>query len=260
MSAPATQTLRFDALEVFLDEAGLGEGPVTATPIGEGASNLTYLLEREGARLVLRRPPPPPLPPSAHDVVREARIQLGLAPAGVRVPKVLSVCEDESILGVPFYLMEELEGTVIGDEPPPAIDTPPERRRLGEELLDGLVQLHAVDWEARGLTVGKPTGYLERQLCRWSGLWEVNATRELQACAELGSRLAESRPESPGASVVHGDYRPGNVMIANQAPARLVAILDWEMATIGDPLSDAGKIQKYVLREKEWQGREKAIG
>jgi aminoglycoside phosphotransferase (APT) family kinase protein len=240
MSTPATVALPFDALESFLDEAGLGEGPIMATPIGDGASNLTYLLERGGARVVLRRPPPPPLPPSAHDVVREARIQLALAPVGVRVPKVLAVCEDDSILGVPFYLMEELEGTVISDQLPAALDTPDERRKLAHELVDGLVQLHAVDWEACGLTVGKPTGYLERQLRRWSGLWEVNATRELTGCVELGQRLQATMPESPPSTVVHGDYRLGNVMVSNRAPARLIAILDWEMATIGDPLADLG--------------------
>lgn len=240
MSTPATVALPLDALESFLDGKALGDGPITATPIGDGASNLTYRLERDETRLVLRRPPPPPLPPSAHDMVREARIQLGLATVGVRVPKVLAVCEDDSILGVPFYVMEEIEGTVVNDELPAEIDTPEERRRLGEELLDGLVGLHAVDWEACGLTIGKPTGYLERQLRRWSGLWEVNATREVNACVELGQRLAATMPESPPSTVVHGDYRLGNVMISNRAPARLVAILDWEMATIGDPLADLG--------------------
>ncbi len=240
MSTPVSATLPFDALESYLDEEGLGQGPVTATRIGDGASNLTYRLVRGETRLVLRRPPPPPLPPSAHDVVREAKIQLGLAPAGVRVPTVLAVCEDESILGVPFYLMEELEGTVVSDELPAEIDTAEERRRLGEELLDGLVQLHAVDWEARGLTIGKPTGYLERQLRRWSGLWALNANRELSGCIELGQRLAATMPESPASTVVHGDYRLGNVMVSDRAPARLEAILDWEMATIGDPLADLG--------------------
>ena len=241
MSIAASEAIRFDGLESFLDEVGLGEGPIKATPIGDGASNLTYRLERDGARVVLRRPPPPPLPPSAHDVVREARIQHALAPAGVRVPKVLAVCEDDAILGVPFYLMEELEGTVIGGENlPPALDTPEERRRLGHELLDGLVQLHAVDWQACGLTIGKPTGYLERQLRRWTGLWEVNATRELEACVELGRQLQDTMPESPPSTVVHGDYRLGNVMVSDRAPARLVGILDWEMATIGDPLADLG--------------------
>jgi aminoglycoside phosphotransferase (APT) family kinase protein len=240
MSTPTAELLLSAGVESFLDAYGLGHGPVKATPIGDGASNLTYLIERDGTRMVLRRPPPPPLPPSAHDMVREARIQLGLAPAGVRVPKVLAVCEDDSILGVPFYVMEELSGTVVRAELPEPLDTPQQRRRVAEELLDGLVQLHAVDWKARGLTIGKPTGYLERQLRRWTGLWEVNATRELKACIEIGGRLQATMPESPPATVVHGDYRLGNVMIGNHAPARLVGILDWEMATIGDPLADLG--------------------
>jgi aminoglycoside phosphotransferase (APT) family kinase protein len=241
MQAAVNEALRFDALASFLDAHGLGEGPVTAMPIGDGASNLTFRLERGATQVVLRRPPPPPLPPSAHDVVREARIQLALHELGVRVPKVLALCEDDSVLGVPFYVMEELRGAVIGgDELPPALDTPAERRRLGFELLDGLVQLHSVDWEGCGLRIGKPTGYLERQLRRWSGLWEVNATRELAACIEVGQRLAASMPESPPSTVVHGDYRLGNVMVSDHAPARLVGILDWEMATIGDPLADLG--------------------
>jgi aminoglycoside phosphotransferase (APT) family kinase protein len=240
MPTPVVESLRSDALESFLDDRGLGMGPVRATPIGNGASNLTYVLERDGARVVLRRPPPPPLPPSAHDVVREARIQLALAPVGVRVPRVLAVCEDKSVLGVPFYLMEELDGVVVSDQLPAAIDTPQERRQLGEELLDGLVQLHAVDWEACGLRIGKPTGYLERQLRRWSGLWELNATRELRICLELGERLRATAPDSPPSTVVHGDYRLGNVMVAAHSPARLIGILDWEMATVGDPLADLG--------------------
>ena len=241
MPLAVSEAIRFDSLASFLDRAGLGEGPIDATAIGDGASNLTYLIERSGARVVLRRPPPPPLPPSAHDVVREARIQLALAPAGVRVPQVLAVCDDESVLGAPFYLMEVLDGAVVnGDRLPAEVDTPEERRRLAHELLDGLVALHAVDWQARGLTIGKPTGYLERQLRRFTGLWDVNATREIEACAELGARLQATMPESPPATVVHGDYRLGNVMISDRAPARLIGILDWEMATIGDPLADLG--------------------
>jgi aminoglycoside phosphotransferase (APT) family kinase protein len=235
-----TRTWHSEALQTLLDDLGLGSGEVRATPIGDGASNLTYLLEREGARVVLRRPPPPPLPPSAHDVVREARIQLALAPLGVRVPRVLAVCEDEDVLGAPFYLMEELPGAVVTDVLPPAIDDPQQRRRLGEELVDALVQLHAVNWEACDLRIGKPTGYLERQLRRWSGLWELNATREVRACLQIGDQLRRATPESPPSTVVHGDYRLGNMMISDQRPARLLGILDWEMATIGDPLADLG--------------------
>src|SRR5919107_4356263 len=241
MTLEATELLPTAELEAYLDAQGLGSGPPRAMRIGDGASNLTYCIEREGARVVLRRPPPPPLPPSAHDMVREARIQTCLARGGVRVPRILAVCEDESVIGVPFYVMEEIDGTVICDSVPAALDTPAERRRLGFELVDALAELHAVDHRACGLeTLGKPTGYLERQLRRWSGLWEVNATRELGDCLEVGERLRETLPDSPPSTVVHGDYRFGNVMVGRDAPARLVAILDWEVATIGDPLADLG--------------------
>ncbi len=241
MTLEATELLPTAELEAYLDAQGLGSGTPRAARIGDGASNLTYLVEREGARVVLRRPPPPPLPPSAHDMVREANIQICLRRAGVRVPEILAVCEDDAVIGAPFYVMEEIVGAVVTDSVPPALDTPEERRRLGFELVDGLVDLHAVDHNACGLDrLGKPTGYLERQLRRWSGLWEVNATRELADCLEVGELLKASMPESPPSTVVHGDYRLGNVMVGLDAPARLVAILDWEMATIGDPLADLG--------------------
>ena len=241
MTLEATELLPTAELEAYLDAQGLGSGTPRAARIGDGASNLTYLVEREGARVVLRRPPPPPLPPSAHDMVREANIQICLRRGGVRVPEILAVCDDDAVIGAPFYVMEEIVGAVITDSVPPALDTPEERRRLGFELVDGLVDLHAVDHNACGLDrLGKPTGYLERQLRRWSGLWEVNATRELADCLEVGELLKASMPESPPSTVVHGDYRLGNVMVGLDAPARLVAILDWEMATIGDPLADLG--------------------
>jgi aminoglycoside phosphotransferase (APT) family kinase protein len=241
MTLEAAELLPAAELETYLDEQGLGSGPLRAARIGDGASNLTYLVERDGARVVLRRPPPPPLPPSAHDMVREANIQICLARGGVRVPKILAVCEDDSVIGAPFYVMEEVVGAVITHTVPPALDTPDERHRLGLELVDGLVDLHAVDYNACGLDrLGKPTGYLERQLRRWTGLWEVNATRELAGCVEVGELLKASMPESPPSTVVHGDYRLGNVMVGLDAPAHLVAILDWEMATIGDPLADLG--------------------
>src|SRR3954452_17308369 len=120
----APELLPIGAVEEFLDSHGLGVGPAEASRIGDGASNLTYLGEREGARVVLRRPPPPPLPPSAHDMVREARVQIGLAKAGVRVPRILAVCEDESVIGLPFYVMEEIEGVVVCDQLPGALSRP----------------------------------------------------------------------------------------------------------------------------------------
>jgi aminoglycoside phosphotransferase (APT) family kinase protein len=233
--------LVLEPLRAFLDEHGLGSGEIEASPIGVGRSNVTYLLRRDGAEMVLRRPPRPPWPPSAHDVLREARLLRALAPTGARVPEVLAVGDDEAVIGAPFYVMERLHGSVVTDTPPPALDTPEERRRMTEGLLQGLVEIHAVDPGTPGLDgFGKPTGYLERQLRRWGGLWEHNRTRDLDDFDAAAAWLAEHLPESPPSTVVHGDYRLGNVMFADDAPARLVGVFDWEMATIGDPLSDMG--------------------
>jgi len=230
-----------EPLEAYLDSAGLGSGPIEAERIGEGHSNVTYLVRRGDRRLVLRRPPRPPLPPSAHDVLREARLLRALEPTAARTPRVLATCAEDSVLGVPFYVMEEVEGHVITGEMPPALDSVADRARIGDELVDALVEVHAVDWQAAGLEgFGKPTGYLERQLRRFNGLWEHNKTRELEVVAEVGDWLAGNLPESPVSTIVHGDYRLGNVMVGPDSPARVVAIFDWELATIGDPLADLG--------------------
>jgi aminoglycoside phosphotransferase (APT) family kinase protein len=159
----------------------------------------------------------------------------------VRVPKVLAVCDDPDVIGCPFYVMERVEGEVIVDTIPAPLDTPEQRRRIADELVDALVELHAADWQAAGLEgFGKPQGYLERQLRRFGGLWEHNRTRELPAVETVGEWLRSHMPDSGPATVVHGDYRLGNTMFASAAPARLVAVFDWEMATIGDPLADLG--------------------
>ena len=233
--------LVLEPLRAFLDEHGLGKGEIRATPIGEGHSNVTYLIERGGSEVVLRRPPRPPLPPSAHDVLREARLLRALWSTPARVPEVLAVCEDPATIGAPFYLMERIEGEVIVSSVPAALDTPAERRRIGEQLIDSLVEIHGVDWRAAGLEgFGKPTGYLERQLRRFGGLWELNKTREIPAVESVRGWLAEHLPSSGPATIVHGDFRLGNTLFAHEAPARLAAVLDWEMATIGDPLADIG--------------------
>jgi aminoglycoside phosphotransferase (APT) family kinase protein len=230
-----------EPLTAYLDQQGLGSGEVVAERIGEGHSNITFLIQRDGERFVLRRPPRPPIPPSAHDVLREARLLTGVQEADVRTPPVLAACDDESVIGAPFYVMEYIEGVVVTTDMPPELDTNEDRRRAGEELVDALTEIHAVDWRACGLEgYGKPTGYLERQLRRFTGLWEHNKTRELPVIQELHDWLAENMPESPESTIVHGDYRLGNVMLAGDAPARLIAIFDWELSTIGDPLADLG--------------------
>ncbi len=198
---------------------------------------------------MLRRPPRGPLPPSAHDVLREARLLRALAPTAVRTPKILAVCDDEQVIGAPFYVMELVEGEVITDSVPPGLDDDEQRRRIADELIDGLVELHGAGWERLGLEgFGKPTGYLERQLRRFGGLWEHNRTRDLPEVAQVGSWLAEHLPQSPPATIVHGDYRLGNTIYGPAAPAHLAAILDWEMATIGDPLADVGYLMVHWVQ------------
>jgi aminoglycoside phosphotransferase (APT) family kinase protein len=234
-----------EPLRAFLAQCGLladDTAELDVEPLGDGHSNVTLLLSSAGRELVLRRPPRGPLPPSAHDVLREARLLRALEPTSARVPRVLAVGDDEALIGVPFYVMERVHGDVVTTEVPPALDTPEQRRRIGEELVDALVEVHAVDWRASGLDrlSSRPEGYLERQLRRFLGLWAHNRTREIAAVERVGAWLREHLPPSPPPTIVHGDYRLGNVMLAAQAPARIDAIFDWEMATIGDPLADVG--------------------
>ncbi len=231
-----------DRVEAFLDAHGLGAGPLRAERIGPGGgSNFSFILERGGDRFVLRRPPRPPLPPSAHDMVREARLQLALAPQGIRLPPILAVCEDEDVLGVPFYVMAYLDGHVVTEALPAGLEEPQARRRLGEELVDSLVEIHAADVTTSALAAfARPGSYLERQVRRFTQLWDVNATRELPVVVEVAARLAAQLPEPLPETVVHGDYRLGNLMLEQDRPDRVQAVLDWEMGAIGDPRADLG--------------------
>jgi aminoglycoside phosphotransferase (APT) family kinase protein len=213
-----------------------------------GYSNETFYITRGEDRWVMRRPPRGVFLPTAHDVLREYRVLTGLHGAGVRTPRTVLACEDAGVLGAPFYLMERVEGTVIREEMPPALDTSAERRRIGEELIDALAELHAVDYVASGLEgLGRPSGYLERQLRRWSGQLELTLqrTRPLPGIEVVHGWLADRLPESGPPAIVHGDYKLDNVVMSAGAPARLLAILDWEMATIGDPLADLGWLMAY---------------
>ncbi|HKC22638.1 MAG TPA: phosphotransferase family protein [Gaiellaceae bacterium] len=236
--------LVLEAVRRFLDEHALGAGEVGAQRIGEGGgSNFSFLLERDdGSRFVLRRPPRPPLPPTAHDVVRESRLQLALAPLGIRVPNIRAVCEDTSLLGVPFYVMDYIDGAVVTTELPPPLDVDPAaRRRLAEDLVDTLVEIHEADVSTTGLAAfARPGNYNERQVRRFAQLWEINQTRELPVVAEVGEWLAANVPEQLPATVVHGDYRLGNMIVEHGRPDRIAAVLDWEMGTIGDPRADVG--------------------
>jgi aminoglycoside phosphotransferase (APT) family kinase protein len=235
--------LVLDRVRAFLDEHGLGSGEVRARRIGEGGgSNFTFLLERDEGRFVLRRPPRPPLPPSAHDMVREAKLQLALREAGfTRLPTIVAVCEDESVLGVSFYVMTYLEGEVVTEELVPGLEAEAARGRLATDLVDSLVEIHAADVASPGLAAfSRPGSYNERQVRRFTQLWGINKTREIPAVEEVGRWLADNRPSPLPETVVHGDFRLGNTMVAPDDPTRIAAVLDWEMGAIGDPRADLG--------------------
>ncbi|MFJ4840600.1 phosphotransferase family protein [Streptomyces sp. NPDC088746] len=237
----APPLLVLDAVTAFLDTHEIGQGPLSWQRIGDGHSNVTYLIRRGDDSVVLRRGPRPPLPKSTHDMVREARIQKMLSGHGIPVPQILAVCEDDSVLGVPFYVMSRLDGTVITDTVPAHLATAEQQRVTSHAVVDALVGLHRIDVTGGELaSLGSPDGYLRRQVERFSGLWEINTTRSLPAVERIADWLSRNQPTSQAAAVVHGDYRMGNLMFAPQAPAHLLAILDWEMATLGDPLADLG--------------------
>jgi aminoglycoside phosphotransferase (APT) family kinase protein len=207
-----------------------------------GFSNETFYVSWGPKRWVMRRPPRGDILPTAHDMLREYRVLSGLKPTGVRVPRAEVACEDLAVIGAPFYLMERMEGLVIRDQLPPEFDDVKDRKRLGEELIDALAELHAVNWQATSLhDLGRPQGFLERQLKRWIGQLELTLprTRPLPGIHEATEWLTTHLPQQSTTTIVHGDYKLDNVMFAPH-PTRLVAIFDWEMATLGDPLADLG--------------------
>jgi len=229
------------ALTSFLDDALGGKAETTVEKHVAGFSNETFFVYRGGAEYVLRRPPRGPLLPTAHDVSREFRFLKALFGTAARVPRPVVLCQDASVIGAPFYLMERQHGVVIRAELPPALRSEGERRKISEELIDALADLHSVDWFAAGLP-GKTEGYIERQLKRWQSQADltVGEVRDLPGLAEVSSWLATNCPATGDSTVVHGDYKLDNVMFSATAPARLIAIFDWEMATVGDPLADVG--------------------
>lgn len=238
----ATQPLPFDlpALQATLAAAGLADGPVTFERIGDGHSNLTYAATDGARSMVLRRPPLPPFPTGAHDVAREARIQQALAQTAVPVPEILLVDDTQQVMDVAYYVMEQLDGDVATTETPAALDTPAGRAGIGEALVDTLVALHAVDPADTSLEVRATPADIGRQLRRFSRMIDPG---ERGLSGELGALmdwLLEDPPAPQRTALVHGDFRLGNVMLARGTSARVLAVLDWELASIGDPLRDLG--------------------
>jgi aminoglycoside phosphotransferase (APT) family kinase protein len=229
------------ALTTFLGDHGLTDGPLSTRAIGDGHSNLTFMVSDGRTNLVVRRPPPPPIPPGGHDMLREARLIKALEDTDVPAPRVLAVAQADEVLDVPFYVMTHVDGVVATVESPERLRTPALRHDIGIELIDTLAALHAVDWQARGLDgFGRPEGFNARHLRRMAGLVADEQGEMPQAFAPLAQWLESDIPEESGASIVHNDYRLGNVILGAEPPARILAVLDWELATIGDPLLDLG--------------------
>lgn len=233
-------------LRTYLDRElpGTVDGPLTAQLVEGGRSNLTYIVTGGAGRLVLRRPPLGHVLPTAHDMGREHRVISGLHGTAVPVPRARGLCTDEDVLGAQFYVMDFVEGSPLR--------TADQLRNRGEQrthaivnrLVDTLVELHAVDPEAVGLAdFGKPEGFLERQLRRWSKQLAASRSREVPGIDELHERLAAHIPASPAPSIVHGDYRLDNVLVGGDE--RINAVLDWEMSTLGDPLTDLALLLAY---------------
>lgn len=224
--------------------SGTGAASIEIERHAAGHSNETFFVRLDGHEWVLRRPPRGAFLPTAHDVGREYRVLSALAGTGVRAPRPLLLCEDTSVIGAPFFLMNRVDGMVIRDTLPPGFDDDVESRKtIGEELVDALAQVHAVDWREVGLDgFGKPSGYLERQLRRWTGQLALTEplTRPLPNLHRVGEWLEAHLPTTGDTTIVHGDYKLDNVAFSPGAPARLMAIFDWEMSTLGDPLADVG--------------------
>lgn len=241
-----------ERLAAHVAKALPGEGDVTVERLAAGHSNLTFVVRRGDREWILRRPPQGPLLPTAHDVIREYKVMdlLARSGCGVRVPTVTLACEDADVIGAPFYLMERVPGEVVRTTLPEWA-TPDARHTIGYELVDALAELHAAPVEPFvDAGIGKPTGYLERQLRRWRGQREGAKTRELPDYDALSAWLENHLPKQAATSVVHGDYKLDNVVVTSEGP-RVAAILDWEMATVGDPLADLGYLLSFWLEPGE---------
>ncbi|AEF40130.1 phosphotransferase family protein [Hoyosella subflava] len=225
---------------------------VDAELITGGKSNLTFGLSCPAGELILRRPPTGELLPRAHDMVREARVQEALAGTAVPTAAIVLV-DDGNLLGFPFYVMEKVPGHVVrGDLPAGYATETDERRAIGEGFVDTLATLHAVDYEAIGLAdYGRPEGFMARQVRRWTGQWEASRFEPVAEIEELGARLAAAVPAQQRTAIVHGDYRLDNVVLDSTAPGRIAAILDWELSTLGDPLTDLGLLLLFWREEGE---------
>jgi aminoglycoside phosphotransferase (APT) family kinase protein len=282
----ASEQLDWDALANYLRERlaqELGErfnasAPMVVEQFPGGHSNLTYLLRFGNQEFAMRRPPFGPVPAKAHDMARECRILAAVHPVFPLAPKPYVLCEDTSIIGSTFYIMERRHGIVVRyDEPAELADKPSERRRVSLSIVDVLADLHSVDIDAYGLiSLGKPAGFVERQVRGWTQRWQGSQTSEQAEMEQLSQWLVERLPpDPPRPTLLHGDYKLDNVMLDGSDIGRVVAVFDWEMSAVGDPLVDLGIFLAYwvhtvpasqrdsltsVTRRSGWFTREELLG
>ena len=241
-------------LEAFLMQYFSGSsGPLTVEQFPSGHSNLTYLVHFGDREFVLRRPPLGSKVKTAHDMGREYRVLSKLHSAYPPAPKALLYCDDHSVIGAPFYLMERVHGVIIRRDPPTGLPFPPETaRRLSESFIGNLVRLHSLDYEAIGLgDLGKPQGYLERQVRGWMERYHGSKTHELPEVERISGWLKEAMPSTSLATLIHNDYKYDNVVLDPADITKIVGVLDWEMSTIGDPLADLGTTLTYWVDSKD---------
>ena len=237
-----------DALASYLEDRLPGaDAPMAVRQFGGGAANLTYLLDFGGAEYVLRRPPLGPVAASAHDMQREYRVLSKLYKHFPPAPKAFLYCDDEDIIGAPFQVMERRRGRVIRTRMPEDwndLDDAPQR--MSRALVDALADFHAVDYEAIGLgDLGKPDGFIERQIDGWHRRWQAAKTADLEPMDGVYHWLKAHVPDDSDAALVHNDYKLDNLMLSADDPGDAVAVFDWDMCTLGDPLSDLGALLTY---------------
>ncbi|MGD1211509.1 MAG: phosphotransferase family protein [Candidatus Acidiferrales bacterium] len=241
-------------LEPFLRSAfPSSAGPLVVEQFPSGHSNLTYLLRLGEREMVLRRPPYGSKVKTAHDMGREYRVLSKLHSAYPMAPKVLLYCDDESILGSPFYLMERIRGIIIRRDPPAGLPFAAETaRRLSESFVDNLSRLHGLDYTAIGLgALGKPQGYLSRQVSGWIERYYGSQTHDLAEVGRIAAWMKDHMPATSDAALIHNDYKYDNVVLDPEDITRIVGVLDWEMSTIGDPLTDLGTTLAYWVDRQD---------
>ncbi len=226
------------------------ESPLRVRQFGGGAANLTYLLDYGSHQYVLRRPPLGPVAPKSHDMAREHRVLSVLWQVYPHAPRSFLFCEDETVIGAPFHVLERRQGVVVRRRIPEIYAGIPDApRRMTKAMIEALADLHGVDYKQIGLeNLGRPQGFIHRQIEGWWGRWQAAKLEDIPAMDAVYAWLRENEPPEGPPALVHNDYKLDNVMLAQDDPGRIVAVFDWDMCTLGDPLSDVGALLAYWCR------------